>query len=95
LECIEQAIEYTETREDSMIKLYNEKNETLIGEISEEQLKFLIGELVEESPEDRDYYLSEATVDMLEADGADAGLITLLRQALDEHGEIDIIWRRG
>lgn len=78
-----------------MIKLYNEKTKALIGEITEEQFKFLVGELEEESPEDRDYYLSEATVDMLEADGADQKLITLLRNALDEHGEIDIIWERG
>ena len=78
-----------------MIKLYNEKTNALIGEITEEQFKFLVGELEEESPEDRDYYLSEATVDMLEADGADQRLIALLRKALDEHGEIDIIWERG
>lgn len=77
-----------------MIQLYNEKNEILIGEITEEQFKFLVGELVEESLEDRDYYLSEATVDMLEADGADSELIALLRQALDKHGEIDIMWKK-
>jgi hypothetical protein len=78
-----------------MIKLYNENNNVLIGEITEEQFKFLVGELEEESLEDRDYYLSEATVDMLEADGADPGLIALLRRALDEHGEIDIMWKRA
>lgn len=77
-----------------MIKLYNEKTNALIGEITEEQFKFLVGELEEESPEDRDYYLSEATVDMLEANGADQRLIALLRKALDEHGDIDIIWER-
>lgn len=77
-----------------MIKLYNEKTNALIGEITEEQFKFLVGELEEESPEDRDYYLSEATVDMLETNGADQRLIALLRKALDEHGDIDIIWER-
>lgn len=77
-----------------MVKLYNENTGALIGEITEAQLKFLIGELEEESLEDVDYYLSEATVDMLEADGADGALIALLRQALDEHGEVDIKYRR-
>jgi hypothetical protein len=77
-----------------MVKLYNENTGALIGEITEAQLKFLIGELEEESLEDADYYLSEATVDMLEADGADGALIALLRQALDEHGEVDIKYRR-
>ena len=77
-----------------MIELYNEATGKLIGRITEEQLGFLVGELEEESLEDIDYYLSEATVDMLEADGADAGLIALLRQALGEHGEVDILWKR-
>jgi processive 1,2-diacylglycerol beta-glucosyltransferase len=78
-----------------VIKLYNEANDALIGEITEDQLKFLVGELEEESLEDVDYYLSEATVDMLEADGADAALIAILRSALDVHGEVDIKWERA
>jgi len=77
-----------------MIELYNEATGALIGEITEKQLGFLVGELEEESLEDIDYYLSTATVDMLEADGADPELIGLLRQALDDHGEVDILWKR-
>jgi len=76
-----------------MIELYNETTGALIGEITEKQLGFLVGELEEESLEDIDYYLSAATVDMLEADGADPDLISLLRQALDDHGEVDILWK--
>jgi len=77
-----------------MIQLYNEETGALIGEISTKQLSFLIDELEEDSIEDMDYYLSEATVEMLEVDGADPALITLLRQALDDHGEVDIVWKR-
>ncbi len=77
-----------------MVNLYNKETGVLIGEISDTQLRFLVDELVEESLEDIDYYLSRPTVDMLEADGADPALIVLLRQALDDHGEVDIIWRR-
>lgn len=77
-----------------MIQLYNQETGTLIGEISETQLQFLTKELEEESIEDVDYYLSVGTVDMLEADGADPALIALLRKALDEHGEVDIGWKR-
>ena len=77
-----------------MFTLYNEETGALIGKISANQLKFLVDELEEESLEDTDYYLSEGTVDMLEADGADPELITLLRKALDDHGEVDIIWKR-
>lgn len=78
-----------------MIQLYNEETGALIGEITDEQLKFLVGELEETSLDDIDYYLSEDTVDMLEADGADPALITLLRKALDEHGEVDVLWKRA
>jgi hypothetical protein len=77
-----------------MIKLYNKDTKALIGEITEEQLGFLIDELEEESLEDTDYYLNELTVGMLEADGAPPELIGLLRKALDEHGEVDILWSR-
>jgi len=77
-----------------MIELYDEATGVLIGEITEDQLKFLVGELEEESLEDVDYYLSAATVDMLEADGANSELVGLLRQALDDHGEVDILWKR-
>ncbi len=77
-----------------MINLYNKETGVLIGEISDTQLRFLVDELVEDSLEDMDYYLSVPTVDMLEVDGADPALIALLRQALDDHGEVDIIWRR-
>lgn len=77
-----------------MIELYNAATGALIGEITEEQLRFVVGELEEESLEDVDYYLSEATVDMMEADGADPALIGLLRQALDDHGEVDVLWKR-
>ena len=77
-----------------MIQLFNEETGVLIGEISAKQLSFLVDELEEDSIEDMDYYLSEATVDMLEFDGADPALITLLRKALDEHGEVDVVWKR-
>ena len=85
---------HAQTGEHTMVKVYNEDTGVLIGEISEDQLRFLVGELVEESLDDVDYYLSEATVDMLEADGADADLVELLRQALGESGEVNIIYRR-
>ncbi len=77
-----------------MIQLYNEDTGVLIGEISAKQLSFLVNELEEDSIEDKDYYLSGATVDMLEVDGADPDLIALLRKALDEHGEVNIVWKR-
>jgi processive 1,2-diacylglycerol beta-glucosyltransferase len=77
-----------------MIKLYDLQSGDLVGELTEEQFGFLASELEEESSEDQDYYLNQATVDMLEADGADPGLIAVLRQALGAKEDMDIRWVR-
>ena len=77
-----------------MIKLYDLQTKTLIGEISEAQLSFLADQLEEESLEDQDYYLNQATLDMFEQAGGDAGLIALLRQAMGDREEMDISWER-
>ena len=78
-----------------MIRLHDAERGTSLGTITEEQLQFLMGELEEESTEDRDYYISADTVDMLEENGADRDLVTLLRNALAEGDGIDIRWSRG
>ena len=78
-----------------MIQLHDAERGRLLGTISEADLQFLIDELEEESPEDRDYYISAETVDMLEADGADAGLVALLRGALAGREGLDVRWTRA
>ena len=70
-----------------MILLYAQ-----VGEISEDQLDFLIDNLEEEWPEDRDYYINKAMLDMLSQRGADANLIRLLTDALGGREEVDILW---
>ena len=70
-----------------MILLYSQ-----VGEISEDQLDFLIDNLEEEWPEDRDYYINKAMLDMLSQRGADANLIRLLSDALGGREEVDILW---
>ncbi len=77
-----------------MIQLFNNDTNAFIGEISDDQLQFLIDELVEEDPEDTNYYLNEATLDLLAEDGAPAEVIALLRGALDENGEVEVRWAR-
>ena len=72
-----------------MIQLYNKETGALIGQISEAQLAFLTSNLEEEDVDDVDYYLNEAMIDLLVEDGADAALISLLRQAIDETGEVE------
>jgi len=78
-----------------MIRLHDAERNTPIGTITEDQLQFLIDELEEESPEDRDYYVSADTIDMLEEDGADAQLVSLLRGALAGREGLDVRWSRG
>ena len=77
-----------------MILLYDAEQGNRLGAISEEQLQRLVDALEEESTTDRDYYLSGATIDMLEAGGADAQLVGLLREALAGREGMDIRWAR-
>jgi hypothetical protein len=77
-----------------MIKLYDSQNGAWLGTIDEKQLQFLIDQLEEESSEDHDYYISEATLDMLQERGADPALIDMLRTALKGRNEMEIRWSR-
>lgn len=77
------------------IGLYDTASGALVGTIDEAQLHFLIDQLEEESREDRDYYLTADTVELLERDGADPDLLALLRGALAGRGEVELRWKRG
>ena len=67
----------------------------VIGQISEEDLQFLMDQLEEESIEDTDYYVDEATIDLLEDEGAPPTLVSLLRSAVAARGEgLDISWTK-
>ena len=75
-----------------MINLYDSRDDRQLGQISPEQLQFLQDSMEEESTTDQDYYLEPATIDYLEARGADAELMTLLRAVLGDHDGITIRW---
>ena len=77
-----------------MIQLRDAERGTRLGAITDEQLRFLVDELEEESSTDQDYYISAQTIDMLEADGADAELVNLLRQALRGRDGVEVRWSR-
>jgi hypothetical protein len=78
-----------------MIELHDAERGTRLGTISDEQLQFLVDALEEESPTDKDYYISADTIDMLEEDGADRNLLGILRTALGGRDGMDIRWSRG
>ena len=75
-----------------MIQLRDKETGAFIGTITEAQLQLLIDQLEEESAEDRDYYINQATLDLFEQRGADADLLALLRQALGTREDMEIEW---
>ena len=78
-----------------MIQLYDKETGASLGAITEDQLEFLVDQLEQESPEDRDYYINEPTLDAFEEAGADPALVALLRKALGEREEMEIRWARS
>lgn len=77
-----------------MIKIYDEESGAVYGTLTEAQLQALMAQLEEESREDTDYYINQATVDMLEDKKVDPALVTLLRGALGGREDMDIRWAR-
>ena len=65
----------------------------VLGTVSDEQFQELADALEEESLDDRDYYINVDTVDMLQEQGVDQNLIALLRAALEDRDEMDVIWQ--
>ena len=77
-----------------MIDLYNASTNQLLGSITEADLKVLVDGLEEESPEDQDYYIDRATIDLLADGRATDHLVGLLRGALAASDGVDIRWQR-
>lgn len=77
-----------------MINLTEKDTNRPLGQISEAQLQYLIDNLEEEWSEDQDYAITPLLLEYFENLGADAGLISLLRDALAGREEIEIIWSK-
>jgi hypothetical protein len=77
-----------------MVELFDASTGASIGALTDEQFQFLSSHLEEESADDQDYYINQATVDMFATQGADEALITLLQQALNGRDSMDIRWTR-
>lgn len=77
-----------------MIALRDKETGADLGTISEEQLQFLVDQLEEEFEEDRDYYISPETVDLMNQNGADPELVNLLRGAIGDREGVEIQWSR-
>jgi hypothetical protein len=77
-----------------MIDLYNVSTNQPIGSITEADLKVLVDGLEEESSKDQDYYITQATIDVLADGRATTHLVGLLRAALGSSDGVDIRWER-
>jgi hypothetical protein len=77
-----------------MIDVYNNDTNELIGTITEADLKVLADHLEEESSEDQDYYIDQATIDVIGDGQATEHLMNLLRKALGGAESVDIRWQR-
>jgi len=77
-----------------MINLTEKDTNKPLGQISEEQLQYLIDNLEEEWLEEQDYAITPLLLVHFESQSADAGLISLLRDALAGREEIEIVWSK-
>jgi hypothetical protein len=80
--------------EHPMIDLYNNDTNQLIGSITEAELQVLVDRLEEESETDQDYYIDQATIDMLGDGTTTDHLLQTLRNALGSADGVEVRWQR-
>lgn len=78
-----------------MITLSLKDSGVVLGSINEADLKVLVDQFEEDSSTDRDYFVCEDTIQMLEAAGASPDFAALLRRAVGSSDGADIVWSRG
>ncbi len=77
-----------------MIDIYDNATNVLIGSITDADLKVLTDAFEEESEDDQDYYIDQATIDLLGDGRATLHLMGLLRKALGTSDGVEIRWAR-
>jgi hypothetical protein len=75
------------------VELFEGDTGLKVGTLTRTQFEWLSSRLVLESPDDRDYWVDAATLEMLEQEGADAELLRVLRGALGTRDGVSIVWR--
>ena len=70
------------------------KDGRALGQVNEADLKVLVDQFEEESSTDRDYFVCEQTVGLLEEAGASPDFTAMRRAALAGTDGIDIVWSR-
>jgi hypothetical protein len=77
-----------------MIDLFNNDTGQLLGSITDAELQTLVDRLEEESKDDKDYYISRETIDLLGDGTATDHLLHLLRTALAGADGVEVRWER-
>ena len=77
-----------------MIDLFDSDTNEMIGSITENELKTLQEALEMESPDDHDYFIDSATIDLLGDGRATEHLLNLLRKAIGTGDGLEVRWQR-
>ena len=77
-----------------MIDLYIKGTNELLGSITETELQYLEDSLEETSDEDRDYFVDQATIDLLADGRATDHLVHLLKKAVGSGEGVEIQWKK-
>jgi hypothetical protein len=77
-----------------MPRLYNKQSNALLGTITDADLQCLVDVLEEEDSKDVDYFIDDATVDILEENGASEALVKALRAAIGPTVGVDVRWEK-
>lgn len=75
------------------VRVSDKNTGNTLGTISREELQFLVDQLEEESSRDTDYFIDQATIDLLTEAGASEALVSLLQSAVGTSDGIDIVWQ--
>jgi hypothetical protein len=77
-----------------MIDLYIKGTNELLGSITETELQYLEDSLEETSDEDRDYFVDQATINLLADGRATDHLVHLLKKAVGAGEGVEIEWKK-
>jgi len=77
-----------------MITLRDKETGAILGKVSDDEFLFLAARLEQESPGDRDYFITRDLLESLAEQGMPATLRALLKAALGDRQEMDIEWAR-
>lgn len=79
-----------------MINLFNAETDEALGSITEMDLELLVEHLEETSPDDTDYFIDAATIDLISENGrATDHLLKVLRGALGDEEGVEVRWEKA